>query len=202
MPLPLNLHRLIARCLLGGGADTVNAWAAVTALADPAGAWTLADARQRADALAVPQVREANFGVHRNALWLHLPLQVQVQAGDSRWTMQIDSAPINRIDVYLISQGMLVQQTTLGNAQPFDARPVHSRAHALALDLPAGEHEIYLRVVMQSSMLAPVNFWTQQAFPLATLLEMAAWVRLLACALPTCGARPSARNWSARPGWR
>jgi len=181
MPLHLNLPRLICRCLLGwalalacsgvlaqarvllgGGASTVNAWPAVTALADPAGAWTLADARQRAAAFAVPKVPEANFGVHRDALWLRLPLQVQ--GSDGRWTMQIDYPPLNRVDVYLLSQGQLVQQATLGNAQPFDARPVRSRAHALALDLPAGEHEIYLRVMTQSSMLVPISFLRSDAF--------------------------------------
>jgi diguanylate cyclase (GGDEF)-like protein len=179
--MSLNLPRLIGRCLLGwalvlacsavlaqarvvldDSASAVNAWPAVTALADPAGAWTLSDARQRAAAFAVPKGPEANFGVHRNALWLRLPLQVR--GSDGRWTMQIDYAPLNRVDVYLLSQGKLVQQATLGNAQPFDARPVHSRAHALLLDLPAGEHEIYLRVMTQSSMLVPISFLRRDAF--------------------------------------
>lgn len=177
----MTLHTRICRCLLawalawlcssgwaqsglllGGGEAQVNAWPAVTALSDPAGAWTLADARQRAAQFATPQVPEANFGVQRQPMWLRLPLQVQ--GAEGRWTLQIDYAPLNRVDVYRLSQGKLVQQAVLGNAQPFEARPVHSRAHALTMDLSPGEHEIYLRVQTRSSMLVPISFLREDAF--------------------------------------
>ena len=148
--------------LLSGSKGQVNAWPAVTALSDPAGAWTLDDARQRAAQFATPQVPEANFGVQRQPMWLRLPLQVQGTEG--RWTLQIDYAPLNRVDVYRLSQGKLVQQAVLGNAQPFEARPVHSRAHALTMDLSPGEHEIYLRVQTRSSMLVPISFLRDDAF--------------------------------------
>ena len=177
----MTLHTRICRCLLawalawlsssgwaqsglllGDGKAQVNAWPAVTALPDPAGAWTLDDARQRAAQFATPQVPEANFGVQRQPMWLRLPLQVQ--GAEGRWTLQIDYAPLNRVDVYRLSQGKLVQQAVLGNAQPFEARPVHSRAHALPMDLPPGEHEIYLRVQTRSSMLVPISFLRDDAF--------------------------------------
>ena len=148
--------------LLGGDETRVNAWPAVTALSDPAGAWTLADARLRAAQFAKPQMPEANFGVQRQPIWLRQPLRAQ--GADGRWTLQIDYAPLNRVDVYLLSQGKLVQQAVLGNAQPFDARPLHSRAHALTLDLPPGEHELYLRVQTRSSMLVPISFLRSDAF--------------------------------------
>ena len=148
--------------LLAGGEAQINAWPAVTALSDPAGAWTLADARQRVAQFVTPQVPEANFGVQRQPMWLRLPLQVQGTEG--RWTLQIDYAPLNRVEVYRLSQGKLVQQAVLGNAQPFDARPVHSRAHALTMDLSPGEHEIYLRVQTRSSMLVPISFLRDDAF--------------------------------------
>ena len=105
---------------------------------------------------------EANFGVQRQPIWLRLPLRAQ--GADGRWTLHIDYAPLNRVDVYLLSQGKLVQQAVLGNAQPFDARPLHSRAHALTLDLPPGEHELYLRVQTRSSMLVPISFLRSDAF--------------------------------------
>lgn len=177
----MTLHTRICRCLLawflawlcgsgwaqsglllGDGKAQVNAWPAVTALSDPAGAWTLDDARQRAAQFAAPQVPEANFGVQRQPMWLRLPLQVQ--GANGRWTLQIDYAPLNRVDVYRLSQGKLVQQAVLGNAQPFEARPVHSRAHALTMDLSPGEHEIYLRVQTRSSMLVPISFLRDDAF--------------------------------------
>ena len=177
----MTLHTRICRCLLawslawlcssgwaqsglllGDSKAQVNAWPAVTALSDPAGAWTLDDARQRAAQFATPQVPEANFGVQRQPMWLRLPLQVQ--GADGRWTLQIDYAPLNRVDVYRLSQGKLVQQAVLGNAQPFEARPVHSRAHALTMDLSPGEHEIYLRVQTRSSMLVPISFLRDDAF--------------------------------------
>jgi diguanylate cyclase (GGDEF)-like protein len=148
--------------LLDASRARVDAWPALTALADPGGVWTLTDVLQRASDFAVPLVPEANFGQRREAMWLRLPLRVQ--GADGRWTLQIDYAPLNRVDVYLLSGGQLVQQALLGNAQPYADRPMHSRAHALSLDLPAGEHVLYLRVQTRSSMLVPIALFRADAF--------------------------------------
>lgn len=141
--------------------QAVDGWPAVTALRDPSAALGLDDVRRRRDELTVPTVPHANFGVKRAAVWLYLPVQV---TGQGRWVMEIDYAPLNRVDVHLVTQGRPAGTWRLGNDQPFDQRPLQSRGHAVALELPTGPHELWLRVHTSSSMLVPIRFYRADAF--------------------------------------
>jgi len=141
---------------------SVDAWSAVTVWRNAPPAADIDAARRHAEAFLPPEGATANFGVQREALWLRLA--VQATAG-GRWVMNIDYPPLNRVDVFVLSQGQLRQRQLLGTVLPFDQRPIKSRAHALALELPAGEvHEIYLRVASSSSLLVPIAFHRDDAF--------------------------------------
>jgi len=148
---------------LGAGARQVDAWPALRALADPLQRWTIDDVLQRAGDFSAPQVPQANFGVRREAMWLQLPLQTV--GTDGHWILQIDYPPLNRVDVWQLSDGVLVAHQVLGSAQPFAERPLGSRAHALALNLPPGQrHMLYLRVLTTSAMLVPISLYRSDAF--------------------------------------
>lgn len=65
---------------------------------------------------------------------------------------------LNQADVYLVSQGRVLQQHRLGAVQPFAQRPMPSRSHAVTLQLPVGQpSEIYLRVLTQSALVLPIT---------------------------------------------
>jgi hypothetical protein len=73
--------------------------------------------------------------------------------------------PLNEVDVHVVSDGRPVAHHRLGNALPFDQRPMQSRAHAVTLDLPAGQsHELFLRVHSTSSLLVPLRLYREDAF--------------------------------------
>jgi diguanylate cyclase (GGDEF)-like protein len=176
VPLLLRLLRLLAAawlCLWAAAAagaplvladrePHVDAWPAVRVLADPTQALGVDQVLHRRAAFQPPEVPKANFGLRRGALWLHLPLQVQ---GAGRWVMEVDYPPLNRVDVWLLSGGRVQSAHRLGNDQPFDQRPVRSRAHALSLDLPPGvDHELLVRVHSHSSLLVPISFHRADTF--------------------------------------
>lgn len=141
----------------------VQVWPALTLLSDPGQTLNLADVQRRHAAFEPPQSPEGNLGVRRDAVWLHLPLRVA--GGDGRWVFDIDYPTLHRADLYLVSGGRLVQQWRLGSDQPFDARPLPSRSHAVALALATDQpYEIYLRVVTQTSMVLPITLSTPRHF--------------------------------------
>ena len=141
----------------------VDAWPALRVLSDPSLALSLNDVRARRDEFAQPQVPESNFGVRREALWLSLPVVVTGQR--SRWVLEVDYAPLNEVDLYVVSDGQAVAHHRMGNAVPFDQRPMQSRAHAVTLDLPGGQgHELFLRVHSTSSLLVPLRLYREDAF--------------------------------------
>ena len=155
--------RAAAPLVLQEGVDVVDAWPALTVLADPTLSLSLEQVRQRVGEFGVADVPRGNFGVRHDALWLRLPLQVPDASG--AWVLEIDYPPLNRVDLHLVSDGRPVLHRVLGNAQPFDQRPMRTRAHAVTLDLPAGsQHEVYLRVQSTSSMLVPIRLYRADSF--------------------------------------
>ena len=144
------------RLVLDDSRPEVDAWPNLGLLADPGRALTLDGALARWRAFEPPTGPASSLGLHREAVWLRLPLQVAT--GDGRWVFDIDFPVLNQADVYLVSQGRVLQQHRLGAVQPFAQRPMPSRSHAVTLQLPVGQpREIYLRVLTQSALVLPIT---------------------------------------------
>ena len=142
---------------------TVTAWPAVTMLADAGHSLTLAEVRARVRDFLPPAGPESSLGQRREAIWLRLP--VQVASGDGRWVIDVDYPLLNQVDIWLLSDGQLMQHHRMGSTLPFDQRPMPSRVPALAVHLPADQvHEFYLRVLTDSSMVLPIRLSKPNAF--------------------------------------
>jgi diguanylate cyclase len=140
----------------------IDAWPAVRVLLDPTRKLSLDDVLQRPAAFGVPTGPKSNLGVRQEAVWLKIPLTVR---GAGRWVLAFDYPPLNRLDVYLLVDGRLRSHHRLGSDQPFEQRPVHSRAHALALELPPAEPaELLVRVLSASSIMLPITFHRADRF--------------------------------------
>jgi len=138
-----------------------EAWPHLRVLLDPTQAMTLAEV-QRAT-FAVPEVRRNNFGPRTEALWLHFA--VRAEAGSGRWVLEVDYPALNRIDAYLVRDGRLVQQATMGNALAAADRPMRTRSHAATFDLaPQQRYDVYLRVQSTSTLVVPVRLHHDDAF--------------------------------------
>ena len=142
----------------------VEAWPALTMLSDPTGLWQVEDLQRRQADLRVPTGARANLGVRRDAVWLHVALEVPV-GERGRWLLDIDYPSLDRVEVYRFTEGRLLQFARVGDDLPFRLRPLQVRTHAVALDLQPGlRHELWLRVQTTSSMVLPVSLMTAERY--------------------------------------
>ena len=149
----------------------IQAWPAVSVLADPGRQMTLDDVRAAASRFAPPQQAYATLGLRNEAMWLRMPLRVPADS-DGRWVLDIDYAALNRVDVYVVANDRVVQQAVLGNLQPFSQRPLASRSHAVTLALPRDAAvELFLRVQTLGAMVLPITLNKPSAFLARALAE-------------------------------
>lgn len=142
----------------------VEAWPALTMLSDPTGLWQVEDAQRRVAELRTPAGARANLGVRRDAVWLHVALEVPV-GERGRWLLDVDYPSIDRVEVYRFTEGRLLQFARVGDDLPFRLRPLQVRTHAVALELQPGlRHELWLRVQTTSSMVLPISFMTAERY--------------------------------------
>jgi diguanylate cyclase (GGDEF)-like protein len=148
MPAPLQLD-----------ADTtsVQAWPAITLLSDPGRNLTLEEALAQRERFAPPVSAYATLGMGRDVVWLRLPLHFG-EGAEREWILDIDYTLLNRVEVYVFAGDRLVQKAVLGNAEPFAARPLGSRSHALPLRLPPeGDVELLMRVDTAGARILPIT---------------------------------------------
>jgi diguanylate cyclase (GGDEF)-like protein len=148
-------------------ADTetdIDAWPAVTLLADADGKLAARDVLQLLGRFQAPTGPHANLGVRREAVWLRIPVTVPERA-DGRWVLDIDYPSLDRIDVYVVSDALVVRHVEMGDHLPLADRPTRTRSHAIGLTLEAGvDHELLLRIETTSSMIVPVRLMKAEAF--------------------------------------
>ena len=147
-----------APLVLRDESGTVQAWPAVTVLADASRQRTLADMQAQALRFEAPAGAGGTLGVRPEAMWLRMGL-VAAHLSDGQWVLDIDYPPLNRIDVFLTIEGQVAQHATLGNLQPYAQRPLHTRSHTLVLNLLPGQpYELWLRVETMGAMILPITF--------------------------------------------
>ena len=150
--------------VLDGRQDVLPLWPSVQVLhgaGDSDGAADLANAPER---FAAPTGAAATLGIVRGALWVRIPLAV-APAGAGEWILDIDYAPLDRIDLYRVAGGTVVRQVAMGSALPFAQRPMQGRTHAVPLQLePRADYVILLRVETDGPMVLPLFLNRPAAF--------------------------------------
>ncbi len=147
-PAPLQLQ---------AGQAATNLWQALQMLPDPEQRYTVQELLQGGPAFGPMPPTQGTLGVRAEPVWLRLPLELAASA-PGRWVLDIDYAPLQRIDLVLASGGRIVQQAALGSHVPFAQRPLPTRSHAVALDLQPGvAYELLLRVQTQGAMVLPLR---------------------------------------------
>ena len=155
--------------LLAPASGSVDAWPLMRLLSDPDGLLQPADALARLDDFQAPTGPHANLGPRRDVVWLALPVQA---AAAGRWVLHVDYAPLQRVDLWLLRGGRVVQQQALGNEVPASQRPLGGRVPAVELDLePGATALVLLRVRTASAMVLPVRLSSHDAFLRAESVE-------------------------------
>ncbi len=143
--------------VLPDDARPLNAWSVATLLADPSLRWGVQDVLGRLPDFAEPPSRGGSLGVRKEAIWLRVPLVSPVDSGNE-WIVNIDFAVLNEVDIYLTTQGRVVQHAALGNLRPYSKRPLRGRTPAMTLDLAAdAPYELLIRVQTSGAMLLPIT---------------------------------------------
>ena len=132
-------------------------WQALQMLPDPEQRYTAQDLLQGGPAFGPMSPTQGTLDVRAEPVWLRIPLELAASA-PGRWVLDIDYAPLQRIDLVLASGGRIVQQAALGSHVPFAQRPLPTRSHAVELDLQPGvAYELLLRVQTQGAMVLPLR---------------------------------------------
>ena len=132
-------------------------WQALQMLPDPEQRYTVQELLQGGPAFGPMPPTQGTLGVRAEPVWLRIPLELAASA-PGRWVLDIDYAPLQRIDLVLASGGRIVQQAALGSHVPFAQRPLPTRSHAVELDLQPGvAYELLLRVQTQGAMVLPLR---------------------------------------------
>ncbi len=149
----------------------VEAWPAVRVLFDPTQEMGIAEVQEASDRFAPPTTAHGTLGMRKEAVWLHIPISVSSQS-NGLWALDIDYPPLNHIDIYVVRDKAIVDQTTLGNLQAYALRPIRSRSHTFGLKLkPGASYDLYLRVENKGALILPISLNKPSEFHARALQE-------------------------------
>ncbi len=147
-----------APLVLDDRSGSIEAWPALTMLADPGGKLGIEAVQAAARQFAAPVSARATLGVQDDPVWLRIP--VSVSAGSrATWIVEIDYAILNKVELFVTSTGQVRQHALAGNLQPVGPAAHRVRTPAMLLDLvPGKQHDIYLRIENIGAMVLPIRF--------------------------------------------
>lgn len=131
----------------------VDAWEAITLKADPTYELSVQDMLDRLDEFKAPARSNNSLGVHKAAMWLHIPL-VAPEAPRTPWVVNIGYSSL-RADLYLARGGKLLQQA---RARQSDPAQLAGRTPAMAFDLQPGQrYDLLIRVQATGPLILPIT---------------------------------------------
>lgn len=152
MALPLDAHAGTA-LVLTHERPQVDAWESITLKADPTYQLSVQDMLGRLDQFDAPAQRGGSLGVHKAAMWLHIPI-VASETPQTPWVVNIGYSSL-RAEIYLASGGQVLQQVS---ARPSDKMQLYSRTPTMALDLRAGQpYDLLIRVQATGPLILPIT---------------------------------------------
>ena len=158
------VHEARAQVTLSGEIEKIDPWPHVRLLSDRERSLTLEQAIAARERFAPPPGAYSTLGMEREVAWLRIPYTV-APGGAGTWIFDVDYALLQRIDVYHLREGRVVEHRTLGNGQPFAARPIRGRAHAASLEVAEGTAgELLLRIDTPGARIVPLALSRFSAF--------------------------------------
>ncbi|MEH6448538.1 MAG: diguanylate cyclase [Oleispira sp.] len=126
---------------------------------------TLNQARQQEDtAWHDIDITEASFGFNQRHFWFNIPLQ-NIHSTSTPWFLRSNYPLLDKVDVYLLAGGDLVQEFHSGDTLPFSERPVQQPTFVFPLDINTEqEYSLYLHVQTTSSLQLALSLQTESHF--------------------------------------
>ncbi len=140
-------------------------------LEDPDSRYTVTD-------IIVPELKQQfidagdtipNFGVTLSAYWFHFRV-ANSSPSDRIWWLELQDPLVDRVDIYYVRDGEVLEQNTLGDHFPMREREVQVRNPVVIMDMKAQETiDVYLRIKTYGSTSAPAVIWQPEAYPPSAL---------------------------------
>lgn len=168
LPLPA---QAADRLLLRPGGQVVDAWEAITVYPDASLQLSVTDMLGRLNEFQAPARRGGSLGVHKEAMWLRIPLSVEQPPEDS-WILDIGYSSLLEVDIYLVHQGEVRQEVLRGYRRPPGPQSLASRTPSMALNLEAGGvYDVLVRIRTLGPMILPITLSEQPYYLHRTLRE-------------------------------
>lgn len=119
---------------------------------------SLIEAQAISDKRGFQQIRSdvPKFGIGARPVWLHLPM-VNGESLPAKRRLQIETAWLDRIDVYHLHEGQLLAQWRAGDAEAGEQHPRAGLGYLFDLELPPGRNDLYLRIETPDPLVVPVR---------------------------------------------
>lgn len=157
--------------LLDDSTPQVQVWPAVKVLSDPQKNLTIEQVQTRVADFKTPDTAYGTLGLRTDAVWLRVPVRVSAQSSVF-WVLDVDYAPLNRVDLYVVQDGKVVDSARMGNLLAYEQRPVGARAHSYGMSLnPGAAYELYIRVQHTGAMILPMTLSKPASYLTRTLAE-------------------------------
>jgi signal transduction histidine kinase/DNA-binding response OmpR family regulator/HPt (histidine-containing phosphotransfer) domain-containing protein len=149
----------------------VDAWPAVSVLADPGGKLTPEEALAAAKRFEAPRLAYSTLGIEHHIAWLRIPVALPANS-DGLWILDVDFALLNRVDIFVAANGRLTHADTVGNLQSLNSHARGLRTPAAALQLqPGAAHVLLVRVETVGPLILPLHLSKPGVFHVAALSE-------------------------------
>ena len=131
----------------------MDAWEAVTLKADPTYQLSVQDMLSQLRAFETPAQRGGSIGVHKAAMWLHIPI-IAPEALRTPWVVNIGYSSL-QAELYLARDGKVLQQV---RKKEGNQTQLSSRTPAMALDLQPGQpYDLLIRVQATGPLILPIT---------------------------------------------
>lgn len=153
-----------AALVLDNAAATHALWPHAQVWVDPSRAVTIESLLSAPRPFEPTRAPQGTLGTVQGAAWFRVDVTVAPGAGD-RWVFDWGYATMERIDLFVVREGVVVQRAALGHDTPVSARQLPSRTHSLTLALAPGErYQLYARGQTGGGLVAPLTLSKPAAY--------------------------------------
>ncbi len=104
-----------------------------------------------------------NFGIGSKPVWIHFAVGNST-AASLRKRLSIETAWLDRADVYFQYQGRTIETYRVGDDQAFSQRPLASRYFVFDHAFAAGTSDVFIRIETPDPMVVPIYLTSPETF--------------------------------------
>lgn len=142
-----------APLVLTQGSPRVTAWEAITLKADPTYKLSAQEMLDRLGEFEAPARRGGSLGVHKAAIWLHIPI-IATETPRTPFMVDVGYSSL-QAEIYLARDGQVLQQAR--THQPGETQ-LSTRTPAMVFELQAGQpYDLLIRVQATGPLILPIT---------------------------------------------